>query len=89
MQRAGIARPGYVGSLVMGLGMGIVAAPCIGPIVLGLLLMVQRSGNALFGFSLFFTLAVGMGIPYVALALAALQFGATAAYQMRWHLFGR
>src|SRR5713226_195749 len=71
MQRAGIARPGYIGSLVMGLGMGVVAAPCIGPIVVGLLLMVQRSGSALFGFSLFFTLAVGMGIPYIALALAA------------------
>ena len=71
MQRAGIARPGYIGSLVMGLGMGIVAAPCIGPIVLGLLLMVQRRGSALFGFSLFFTLAVGMGIPYIALAIAA------------------
>jgi thiol:disulfide interchange protein DsbD len=71
MQRAGIARPGYAGSLVMGLGMGFVAAPCIGPIVLGLLLMVQRSGNPLFGFALFFTLAVGMGLPYIALALAA------------------
>jgi thiol:disulfide interchange protein DsbD len=33
--------------------------------------MVQRSGSALFGFSLFFTLALGMGIPYIALALAA------------------
>ena len=71
MQRAGIARPGYVGATVMGLGMGVVAAPCIGPIVLGLLLMVQRSGSALFGFALFFTLAVGLGLPYVALALAA------------------
>lgn len=71
MQRAGIARPGYVGATVMGLGMGVVAAPCIGPIVLGLLLMVQRSGSALFGFALFFTLALGLGLPYVALALAA------------------
>ena len=71
MQRAGIARPGYAGALVMGLGMGVVAAPCIGPIVLGLLLMVQRSGNALFGFALFFTLAIGLGLPYIALAVAA------------------
>ena len=43
--------------------MGVVAAPCIGPIVLGLLLMVQRSQSALFGFVLFFTLAVGLGLP--------------------------
>ena len=51
--------------------MGVVAAPCIGPIVLGLLLMVQRSQSALFGFVLFFTLAVGLGLPYIALAMAA------------------
>jgi thiol:disulfide interchange protein DsbD len=71
MQRAGVARPGYLGSLVMGLGMGVVAAPCIGPIVLGLLLMVERSASPVFGFALFFTLAVGLGLPYIALALAA------------------
>jgi thiol:disulfide interchange protein DsbD len=71
MQRAGIARPGYVGAVAMGLGMGVVAAPCIGPIVLGLLLMVQQSRSALFGFALFFTLAVGLGLPYIGLALAA------------------
>jgi len=71
MRRAGSARPGYAGALVMGLGLGVVAAPCIGPIVLGLLLMVQQSANALFGFALFFTLAIGLGLPYIALALAA------------------
>src|SRR5208282_302172 len=71
MRRAGIARPGYAGSLLMGFGMGVVAAPCIGPIVLGLLLMVERSESPLFGFALFFTLAVGLGLPYIALALAA------------------
>src|ERR1700682_2089399 len=71
MRRAGTARPGYLGSLVMGLGMGVVAAPCIGPIVLGLLLMVERSASPVFGFVLFFTLAIGLGLPYIALALAA------------------
>ncbi len=71
LQRAGTARPGYPGSFLMGLGMGVVAAPCIGPIVLGLLLMVEQSRSALFGFALFFTLAIGLGLPYVALAFAA------------------
>ena len=71
MRQAGVGRPGYLGSLVMGLGMGVVAAPCIGPIVLGLLLMVEQSGSPVFGFVLFFTLAIGLGLPYIALALAA------------------
>ena len=70
-QWAGAARPGYAGSFLMGLGMGVVAAPCIGPIVLGLLLMVERSGSPVFGFALFFTLAIGLGLPYIGLAMAA------------------
>ena len=73
MQRAGTAYPGNAGALLMGLGMGVVAAPCIGPVVLGLLLMVERSGSAIFGFALFFTLALGLGVPYIALAMAAGQ----------------
>jgi thioredoxin:protein disulfide reductase len=71
MRRAGAARPGYLGALAMGLGMGVVAAPCIGPIVLGLLLMVEQSQSPLFGFALFFTLAIGLGLPYIGLAMAA------------------
>ena len=71
LQRAGTAHPGNAGAMLMGLGMGVVAAPCIGPIVLGLLLMVERSGSAIFGFALFFTLALGLGMPYIALAMAA------------------
>jgi len=71
VRATGTARPGYLGAAVMGLGMGAVAAPCIGPLVFGLLLLVERSQSPLFGFSLFFTLALGMGLPYVALAIAA------------------
>jgi thiol:disulfide interchange protein DsbD len=70
-QKAGVARPGYAGSLLMGAGMGVVAAPCIGPIVVGLLLVVERSRNPVFGFILFFTLAVGLGLPYLVLAMVA------------------
>lgn len=71
MRWAVVSRPGFPGALLMGFGMGVVAAPCIGPIVLGLLLMVERSGSPLFGFALFFTLAVGLGLPYIGLAMAA------------------
>jgi thiol:disulfide interchange protein DsbD len=71
LRNAGTARPGYAGALAMGLGMGVVAAPCIGPFVLGLLLMVQQSASVTFGLALFATLAAGLGLPYVALAIAA------------------
>jgi thioredoxin:protein disulfide reductase len=45
---------GYFGSLFMGQTMGIVAAPCIGPFVLGLLTWVAGLESARLGFVLFF-----------------------------------
>jgi thioredoxin:protein disulfide reductase len=70
-QRAGKASAGALGALAMGLTMGVVAAPCVGPIVVALLLFVAARQDALLGFALFFALAVGMGAPYVALAAVA------------------
>ncbi|MFQ5629055.1 MAG: protein-disulfide reductase DsbD [bacterium] len=64
---AGGSRQGYVGSLFMGLTVGIVAAPCIGPFVLGLLTYVGTTGDPMLGFWMFFTLSIGLGLPYVIL----------------------
>lgn len=58
---------GSVGAFVMGLTMGIVAAPCIGPFVLALLVHVGTKGSAAYGFMLFFVLALGLGLPYLIL----------------------
>ncbi len=63
------ARSGLAGALVMGLVVGLVAAPCIGPFVLGLLTYVGRQQNVLLGFVLFFTLSLGLGLPYLFLAV--------------------
>ncbi len=68
---AGSTGGGSAGALFMGLTMGIVAAPCVGPIVLGLLLFVGSRQDPWLGFTLFFVLALGMGAPYLFLAIAA------------------
>ncbi len=68
-QMAGKSYTGYFGSLFMGLTMGVVAAPCIGPFVLGLLTWVASVGNPWLGFLVFFTLSLGLGIPLFVLAL--------------------
>ena len=54
---------GYFGSLFMGLTLGVVAAPCIGPFVLGLLTWVAGLGSPWLGFLVFFTLSLGLGLP--------------------------
>ncbi|HXG64016.1 MAG TPA: cytochrome c biogenesis protein CcdA [Blastocatellia bacterium] len=63
--RSAQATSGMVGALVMGLTMGIVAAPCIGPFVLGLLVHVGAKGDPVYGFFMFFVLALGLGTPYL------------------------
>jgi len=68
-QAAGKSYRGYFGSLFMGLTLGVVAAPCIGPFVLGLLTWVAGMGNPWLGFLIFFILSLGLGLPLFMLAL--------------------
>jgi thioredoxin:protein disulfide reductase len=67
--KAGGAKGGTFGAFFMGLTMGIVAAPCIGPFVLGLVTYVAAKGDPYYGFLMFFVLAVGLGFPYLLLAI--------------------
>ncbi len=60
---------GCFGSFFMGVTLGVVAAPCIGPFVLGLLTWVAGMGSPLLGFLVFFTLSLGLGLPLFVLAL--------------------
>lgn len=69
VMKAGGAKSGIFGALFMGLTMGIVAAPCIGPFVLGLVTYVAAKGDPVFGFLMFFFLSIGLGTPYLFLAL--------------------
>ncbi|MCU0332190.1 MAG: thioredoxin fold domain-containing protein [Ignavibacteriaceae bacterium] len=69
VNKAGGAKAGLYGAFFMGLTMGIVAAPCIGPFVLGLVTYVATKQDPFFGFLLFFVLAVGLGTPYLFLAI--------------------
>jgi len=71
MQWAGGATGGIAGAAFMGLTMGVVAAPCIGPMVLALLVAVGARQDPGLGFALFLALGFGMGLPYLVLALAA------------------
>lgn len=52
---------------ISGLLVGIIAAPCMGPAVLTLLAYVSTQENMVFGFSLFFVMALGLGLPYLIL----------------------
>ncbi len=69
MTAASQSKAGIFGSFFMGLTLGIVAAPCVGPFVIGLLTYVAAQQSVVLGFSMFFTLAMGLGLPYLFLAM--------------------
>ena len=58
---------GLLGTWLSGLFVGIFAAPCVGPPVIGLLTLVGHRGDPVFGFLAFFVLSMGLGFPYLIL----------------------
>jgi len=62
-------RAGLAGALTMGLLIGIVAAPCVGPFVISLIALVSSIGSPFLGFLMFFVLALGLGVPYLFLGV--------------------
>ncbi|UCD90205.1 MAG: thioredoxin family protein, partial [Desulfobacterales bacterium] len=69
MQAASTPHAGYLGTIFMGLTLGVVAAPCIGPFILGLLTWVASMGSPWLGFTIFFILSLGLGLPLFFLAI--------------------
>ncbi len=53
---------GPKGAFVLGLVGGLIAAPCTGPIISGLLTYIARTQNAFFGGLAFFAYALGLGL---------------------------
>lgn len=63
----GISGTGFIAVYLSGLVVGVFAAPCVGPPVIALLTFVAAKGDAMFGFWIFFTLSIGLGLPYLVL----------------------
>jgi thiol:disulfide interchange protein DsbD len=63
----GASGSGFIAMYLSGLVVGVFAAPCVGPPVIALLAFVAAKGSISFGFWAFFTLALGLGFPYLIL----------------------
>ena len=62
-------KTGVVGALLMGLAMGIVAAPCVGPLIGGLLLWAGQQRDLGAALAAGLALSGGLGLPYVFLGI--------------------
>jgi len=64
----------HLAVLTMGAVSGLVAAPCTGPVLSMLLLLVGQTKDPLYGFVLMSVFAAGFGAPYLFLGLLSQQF---------------
>src|SRR4051812_11132150 len=74
---------GYRGAFAMGLVGGLIAAPCTGPFLLGLLTFVATSRSVVGGGSLLFVYAIGMGVLFWVLAAFAMSLPRSGRW-MEW-----
>ncbi len=80
-------REGYLGALLLGLSLGIVWIPCVGP-VLGPVLMLVTSDVVTGGASLF-AYSIGLGIPMLAVAYLGKFFTSRVASVSKYNVYAK
>ena len=71
---------GFLGAFLMGLVGGLIAAPCTGPPLAGILAYVATTRDGLRGFLLLATYAAGIGVPFWAIAGFSLHLPKSGAW---------
>ena len=61
---ASVGGGGYGGAFLIGLVSGLVAAPCTGPVLTGILLWIGKTRSAGLGSLVLFAFSLGLGIPF-------------------------
>ncbi len=80
-EKLGIVRgSGFAHALGMGLVAGIVAAPCTGPVLAGVLTYVATRRSAVLGFWMLFSYALGMGLLFFLLGATSLKLPRSGAW---------
>lgn len=74
---------GFRGAFAMGMVGGLIAAPCTGPFLLGLLTFVATTRSVIGGGSLLFIYAIGMGVLFWVLAAFAMSLPRSGRW-MEW-----
>jgi thiol:disulfide interchange protein DsbD len=77
---SGVKGTGHAGAFGMGLVAGIIAAPCTGPVLAGVLTYVATQRNPVLGFWMLFTYAIGMGLLFFVLGATSLRLPRSGAW---------
>jgi len=71
MSKVGQSEQGFFGAFTMGLTMGLVAAPCVGPFAGSLLIFVSAIKSIPIGFIMLFSYGMGLGMLFLVFAMGA------------------
>lgn len=63
----GRGNAGFFGAFTAGLAAGVVASPCVGPVLISILTYIAQTQNLVLGFTFLFVFAFGMGLPFLVL----------------------
>jgi thiol:disulfide interchange protein DsbD len=67
----GKSQAGYAGAYFTGLAAGVVASPCIGPVLVSVLAYIAQTQDKMLGLVLLFSFAMGMGVLFIALGTSS------------------
>ena len=76
----GVKGAGFASAFGMGCVAGIVAAPCTGPVLAGVLAFVATKRSAVLGFWMLFTYAVGVGVLFFVIGATSLRLPRSGAW---------
>jgi thioredoxin:protein disulfide reductase len=77
---SGMGGKGFLGAFLMGLGGGILIAPCTGPVLAAVLTYVATTRNAAMGAGLLFVYALGIGVLFWVIATFAVVLPKSGAW---------
>lgn len=73
---------GFKGAFLLGLALGLVAAPCTGPFATGLIAWIATTRNVAVGGAAMFAFACGLGVPFFLAGTFALNLPKGGAWMM-------
>src|SRR3954451_719920 len=73
---------GYKGAFVMGLVMGLIAAPCTGPFLTGMITVIATSHDVVLGTASLFSFALGLGVLFFVAGAFAVSLPKGGAWMM-------
>jgi len=73
---------GFKGAFVMGLVMGLIAAPCTGPFLTGMVTVIATSKNVALGTASLFSFALGLGVLFFVAGAFAVNLPKGGAWMM-------